>query len=343
MDILMSIRHQRFFRVLRFVPWLGALLVIPSFYFLDESYAASVGSTLGISRPAGDTLALVAILLCFMGVQKGLSAILDRNRHRGNDPSLNEPPAADRVLEAAQRIVAPELREIPKLNKVLIEHLNSVTQQTESAAVNVVTRLQAIDATCGDLSQFVSHAARESAATAGEAEQRIRENQDLIAQLGNFINQRIDEVRTDETRGAEAVREAKALRALVDLVKRIADQTNLLALNAAIEAARAGEAGRGFAVVADEVRKLAQNTQDAVKKIDSGIVEVASIVEGQFRDKLARSNIDAERAGLERFSQQLAALGESCAQQMQREHSILDCVTANTGKLNEMFMDTLRT
>jgi methyl-accepting chemotaxis protein len=113
-----------------------------------------------------------------------------------------------------------------------------------------------------------------AANTAADARRQATEGSstvlELVACIGR-VRDKADSLRQDMT---ALGKEAQGIGAIISVISDIADQTNLLALNAAIEAARAGEAGRGFAVVADEVRKLAEKTMSATKEVENAITGI---------------------------------------------------------------------
>ena len=235
--------------------------------------------------------------------------------------------------------VSGELKQVHDFNEVVRGQLKSVIDETEKAAFDIVNRLQTIDTVVTELDRFVTGTSDETAQLAKDSEARIAQNQEVIIKMEGYVQQRLGETQQDQVRVTQVVQEARSLESLVQLIKHVAGQTNLLALNAAIEAARAGEAGRGFAVVADEVRKLSTETEVAVSKISKGITSVANNIETQFQDKLSNVNLEKERQLLEFFSLQLNQLGRSYEELMQHEAGVLAEVSNSSSQLAAMFLE----
>lgn len=312
-----------------------------SVYALHDWFHNSFLYGLNIDQPFADAVGTVMVVAAAFLGQRLVSVMFYRDQMYGLKTEQEKLDQHRNDYQAVHEEVAKELMAVPTFNDVLRTQLNRVTEQTEKAAYDITERLMNIDQVMEELNGFVTTSSNESAELCAFAEQRIEGNQQLIVNMRSYIEQRINEAQEDQRRIMEVVGQARSLSSLIELIRNIASQTNLLALNAAIEAARAGEAGRGFAVVADEVRKLSLETERAVSQINDGIQGVAATIEKQFEDKLSHSNLSTERQALETFANHLSELGDSYVGIVGFQSQVIHSIRQASDKLTAQFMDAV--
>ena len=182
------------------------------------------------------------------------------------------------------------------------------SQQQSQQMELVATAINEVTYGVQDVAKNAEHAAsemRDAQAQAQQGQVNIDGSLQQIDQLSSTINQAVEVIRTLSS-------ESTQIGGVLEVIRSIADQTNLLALNAAIEAARAGEQGRGFAVVADEVRLLAQRTQKSTAEIQVMIERLQGHSEAAVKvisDSHSASQLTIEQAGQAGAS--LTAIGQA--------------------------------
>ncbi|HSD39871.1 MAG TPA: methyl-accepting chemotaxis protein [Rhodocyclaceae bacterium] len=293
--------------------------------------AASVGKRATVTASIAITLGIIVVsligLVLARGIRRAVSSTsetmqrIERNHDFTVRAKVYEQDeigqmsmALNRLLDNLQnnlKTIADSTNKVASASShlaVTSDQVAAASDQQSSSAANMAASIEELTVSITHVGDRAGEANAESTRSGKLAETGTK----VIGQTVSDINDIADTVNAASGRIRELEAQSDRISSVVAVIREVADQTNLLALNAAIEAARAGEQGRGFAVVADEVRKLAERTAASTHEISS----MVDTVRNSARDAVASMEHAVERvsAGVARAAEANAAIrqiGES--------------------------------
>jgi len=275
--------------IIRSVPIISTTLIIVMLYYVSSRVSIT---QLIITALLGFAAVIIPILITLINdkaknqIFKDASYIIRNEHNKENEESslkTKSTSALEKSFVTDFNIMISKLREQQKLSNELAVELSESTKEISDVSNFIVDGMQQQTSNTEQVQRSLESLmteiclARESATSTYDIANKSEKE-------GESGKQVMTEAITGVMMLAESVNEAgniikklgddsKSIGSIIDVITGVAEQTNLLALNAAIEAARAGEQGRGFAVVADEVRSLASQTQESAQKIN-GIINI---------------------------------------------------------------------
>lgn len=238
-------------------------------------------------------------------VAEGEGDLTKRLHVNGKSEVMQMSAGFNKFSEKVQNMVAKLAQGVEKLS-VMVQDVATVVEQTRLSSQQQRIKTDHVEKTIVNMAsnvQEVAENANSAAESAKEANENAKTGLIVVTDTINSIKQLAHEIDSGASVIQELKTETESIGRVLEVIKSIAEQTNLLALNAAIEAARAGEQGRGFAVVADEVRTLASRTQESTSEIQVMVdsfqaksnAAVTAMQNGQEKAQISVSN--ASNAG----------------------------------------------
>lgn len=245
-------------------------------------------------------------------------------------------------VKNASGLLAGNAEQSTQASQHALEGVNKqqlMVEQVASAAHEMSSSARAV----AEYAQQASNAANNSEGAANEGQEVLAQVQQSITQLNEDMVQACQVIgELDET--------SQNIYAIMDVIRGIADQTNLLALNAAIEAARAGEQGRGFAVVADEVRSLSLRTQastqdiyELINHLKNGSQNAIKVMESGSES--VRHCVDLSHSATDKFAKMASEVGHitqlnaEVANAATQQHAVAEEITSNLVSINDVMHD----
>src|SRR3990167_157203 len=308
---------------------LGMIVEVPSILALSGQKFFYYGGVVFLMM----VLVLAASQALIQFVSKPVAALRDAMQkvHEQGDLSVRAVCESSDEVGQMTRAFNNMVKDVSRIVTEIRAAAFTMDSMSEHLARESTSNVQSVEVQQAETEQLAA-AITEMACTSQDVQRNANENNVRsmesvkVASSGNqqvdFVVAAITRLATDIRDGAAVVHkladETSAIGSALRVIKSIAEQTNLLALNAAIEAARAGEQGRGFAVVADEVRSLAQRVQDSTDQIKTML------------DRLQQSSVQAVKVMTDRSSD-----ASRCVEQAQKAGAVIHEIAGNAQSIND--------
>lgn len=320
----------------------------------------AIGAAIGLSLWLGVTVLrridLIRVLIDDLSAGEG--DLTRRLRLGGRDEIAAVASSFNTFLEKVHRLVREVMDSTSQVASAA-EELAAVTRESRSAVDRQLSETDQVATAMNEMTATVQEVARNALAASNAAED-ANEESGRGAAVVETTRATIERLATEVERAAAAMEtvanDSERIGTVLDVIKNVSEQTNLLALNAAIEAARAGEQGRGFAVVADEVRMLASRTQQSTAEIETMVeqlqngtcnalqvmqesrLQAAESVNSASEAHDALGRITSAVAVISDMNTQIASAAEeqsAVAEEINRNITNINDVTAQVGSASE--------